>query len=252
MHEETRDFTSAHNDFLLLLTHIPKCAGTSFRHSVVHPNVDEELVYHPSGGWRELIRSDRDFRYLVGHFEVDIERLIRGPAKKRPKVFVTFLRNPVDQMISYYAFKRQLREKERIRRPRPAEIIRFYSANPGACNMQTRFCSGFWFSRLALRLPRLRPGQLELRKAKANLMKKFHFVGRFETLDEDMQRLCELLDFTYVHVHAAETQTRSRPGVNELTPHEVEELEAINHLDVGLYRFAEAALWKSAATCNVA
>ena len=58
------------SEVLLLLTHIPKTCGTSFRYSLVYPNIPRELVYKPKNGWRSLLTTKKDFQFIVGHFEV--------------------------------------------------------------------------------------------------------------------------------------------------------------------------------------
>lgn len=236
-----------YNDCLLLLTHIPKCAGTSFRYSVVSPNIESDLVFHPGKGWREIIHRGKDFRYLVGHFEVGVEQLIHlgNPARKRQKVYVTFLRYPLDQMISYYFFSLQQNNVKNSSDDVVANMIEYYSSHPNLQNLQTQYCSGFFINRLRPKnLLQQQIGALQLKLAMRNIRRKFDFVGCFETLDKDMAQLCDQLSFTYNPVHAEVTTTKHRPSLDDLSPAQRLQLETINHLDMKLYKYTQRTIWQ--------
>lgn len=235
------------SSFLPLLVHIPKCAGTSFRYSVISPNIEPALIYQPNS-WREFMFHTQDFRYLVGHFEFGVGNFINphNPARKRKKIYLTFLRNPVDQMISYYYFKQQNAKEEQAEAYELDKVIDFYKKNINLCNMQTQFCSGFLLNRLYLKLQITLIGQLQLRMAKKNLLSGFHFVGCFESIERDSRLLCEFLQFKYEPIYAEVTRTKMRPSVSDLTADQYAELEAINSLDTELYHFAKECIWDSA------
>lgn len=235
---------------VLLLTHIPKCAGTSFRHSLVYPNVPAELIYQPVNGLWDLVRNTRDFQYLSGHFEPNVEMLFRGPVRKRRRIHVTFLRDPVDRAVSFYCYKKQQSLGDRVERVSGEEIVGFYQKNRRFRNMQARFLSGLLINRFAQRLTLPKLDVIQLRLAKKNLLEKYHFVGQFEELDRDMRALADLLSIRYCPVFADETKTRVRPSVGDLSVEEAVALERLNCLDVELYRFADVHFWAQRQACE--
>ena len=95
---------------LIIFTHIPKCAGTSFRYSIIEPNIPQEMMYRPAGGICKLIRHKNDFQYMIGHLPFNADKFIHpcNPCRKRIKIYITFLREPIDQMISFYYYQLQL------------------------------------------------------------------------------------------------------------------------------------------------
>lgn len=232
---------------LLLLTHIPKCAGTSFRHGVVFPNIEASLIYHPKAGWRELIRHKHDFAYLTGHFEAGIEAIIHplNPARKRKPIRVTFLREPIDQMLSYFFYHQQLKGYADKERTKVLDVIRWYNEDPLRQNIQTRFCSNVFLNRLQSKFPKRLNFLMEfqLSAAKRNLDIYFDFVGCFETVTQDMERLCDKYGLAFVPSHAEETRTRRRLSVYDVSPSERAILEEINGRDVQLYDYARKKIW---------
>lgn len=104
-------------DTLLYFVHIPKTAGTSFGQELrrrLQPNLRLSLDYGPDAKpmheQRSLVvdeflgQADRDdIRFASGHIPF---RYCRKIAKERPNThFVTFLRDPIDRIVSDYRYQ---------------------------------------------------------------------------------------------------------------------------------------------------
>lgn len=229
------------NDRLIIFTHIPKCAGASILASLIEPNVAEELIYTPRG-MRELFWSKRDFRYLKGHFEFGAEKAIhpRNPAKRRRLFRFTILRDPVDQMLSYFFYHRRLRNDVISEEYSEREILEFFRKENLSQNLQTRFCSGV----LASRLSRVISKPQALRLAKRNLMCGFDYVGKFECIESVMREVASILSYPPVISHAESTKSFKPVTQGELSSETLRELREINCFDLELYTFAQEKLWK--------
>ena len=248
MKKPTTNIPKFNDDCALLLTHIPKCAGTSFRNALVVPNIPSSMIFSPESGLSRIMRHKQDFQYLVGHFPVGVEQFysLRSPARKRHKILVTFLRDPLDQMISYYWFQIQL---ENCRPNKFANdhnaIVEYYKNTPRARNLQTQLCSGIIIERILPRIGIMGGCAFQLKRAKRNLINRFHFVGQFENADGDMKLLAEYLGIKYVPTHSEITRTKRRPSVSEIDPEIAKALLEINYLDRELYTYAQSKIWDS-------
>jgi len=233
-------FTSTNS--LILLTHIPKCCGTSFRYSVIKPNIPESLVYVPMNGWRSILRESNDYQFITGHFDAGIENLISpfSPARNRIKFRVVILREPLDQMISYVAHHKTLASPSSSELVTGDEVVQFFVSNWQARNMQSRMLSGFFLNRLYThsRLALLEP--IILNRAKNNLKHYYDYVGWLENIDVDLGNICRLISFQYAPSHAEVTRTRNRISVDDLTSSQIQQLRALNNMDVSICKYAKS------------
>ena len=91
--------------------HVPKCAGTSFRNMLIGHFGPAHLALYADDTFfvyseQELTRylADRSIRAFSSHFVRTFPPSIAG----RDLVYVTFLRKPVDQFISYLTYVRKV------------------------------------------------------------------------------------------------------------------------------------------------
>ncbi len=207
----------------LLSIHIPKTAGTSFRNilkgvygeqGVVRVDIPIPDEVQNKELCEVLIprRLSRKARVLHGHFRYND---IRREYKLDSDVpVITWLRNPVDRVISnYFYLQKRLREimKEKERRinilDRMQRSLMEFARLDVSRNRMTRFLDG-------------RP------------LEEFLFVGLVEHFSEDLADLAGVLewrDFEVLHQNSSRVRCS---GINE---EERAEIRRLNSDDVALY-----------------
>ena len=231
-------------DSLILLTHIPKCAGSSFRESVIEPNIDQSMIMRVGGGIRELRRRTEDFRYLVGHWAHGVENYFSRQclARKRTLKRVVILREPVDQMVSYYFYHKQLGEGSPFRALIEKQgLVEFYKRNWRYRNMQTQFLAGvaLYSAYSPLKYCNLVTRRLVLARALQHLKYDYDHVIVQARSDAGFRECANLLGFRYAPRVCKGTVTKSRPKLSSLDESTQLELSELSKSDLILYRYAE-------------
>lgn len=228
----------------IIFTHIPKCAGTSLRESVIVNNIESSLIYQ-SGNFKEILGYKNDFRYIIGHWPHGIEDYfhIKNPIRGRKKIRITFLREPIDHLISFFYFqKQQIRYSAFKDEIGNKSIVEFYENVPRALNLQTKFCAGVFYEQFFRRTSKA-GSNLQLRKAKQNLLKSFDFVGQFENYTADLQLLAKTYNLDLTITHNNVTKTHKRIAKKDLSKMELDKLRELNSLDIKLYKFASEKIF---------
>jgi hypothetical protein len=233
---------------LVAFVHIPKTAGgsvttmlstaysrtgvTDTGNYVASPEANLRKTTKRPGAWESWQR--RGGRVAIGHTPYGIYQEANLPPDTR---YITFLREPVDRVLSHYyrhVHLPGLGDAERAtrgqgRRARSLEEALGEMRLPQLCNLCTRFlCSH-------PTLGELPPSALD--EAKENL-RTFAFVGIQERFEESillLQRTLGLGRVPYrdLHVSAA----GSRPSVDEITDQQRALIMECNRLDAELYAF---------------
>jgi hypothetical protein len=235
---------------LLAFVHIPKTAGGTVTNMLARaysrpgvnaagnymtgPEQTARKVTRRPGGWEAWQR--RGGRVTVGHvpYRVFREHL------PLDTVYMTFLREPVDRVLSHYyrhIHRSDLKPADRVRarerrRERAASLEEALVEMrlPQVCNLATRFLCGHPTRDDDL-------GASALENAKANL-RNFAFVGIQERFDESLvllQRMLGLDLVPYLNRHVS-VEGR-RPAVHEIPDAQRALIEEHNRLDLELYRF---------------
>ncbi|MGF1452183.1 MAG: sulfotransferase family 2 domain-containing protein [Opitutales bacterium] len=226
---------------LLLFTHIPKCAGSSFRDSLIVPNVAPELIFMPKGGLRAIATSRLDFQYLVGHWPYGIHHAFHGqnPVRQRRRIYITILRQPIEQMLSLYYYRRRLEEKkqETGRFSGTEDATAFYQRERGARNMQCKQLAGlpWWCEKSPLRALVDYVPALALYLAQRNLERHYHFVLQLERSQDQFPTLAQILEIRYEPTITEATVTRDRPKGKSIREDQREKLARWNRYDQRLY-----------------
>jgi hypothetical protein len=216
----------------LLFVHVPKTAGSSlysiFRTILKPP---ELLKLHPNGETLVRInalpkRHASRLKVLYGHVDTQLARQI-VPLDQ----CVTLLRDPVDRLVSYYAFAKDMNSGSHSDLARRTSITQWIDALrlPETDNGMVRRFSG---------LPEADFGHCTgkmLERAKANLA-QFALVGLTERFDDFYALLAHRLGLP-MRTYVAAKVNAERPRFNQLPTETLAELERRNELDRELYRF---------------
>ena len=221
---------------VLFFTHVPKCAGSSLRKSMIELSVDKNLIWRP-GGIRPLVGSRRDFRYVVGHFPYGIHRLIhpRSEARKRTRIYFTVIRDPIQQMISLYRYYVNYGMAEEM----PGDVAGLESFILGNAfdNMQSRAHAGlaWWHDKVPLRRwGRLAPGVL-FSIARRSILKNYDFILTQCQFGQQIEQLANQLDLRYKCMNETSTMTDSAEYIKTLSSDVTERLERLATADRMLF-----------------
>lgn len=234
------------NKPLILVTHVPKCCGTSLRYCIAEGlNIAEESFY-----WPKKIRPGKglsgifwghpnNFEYLVGHFPWGVQWLFRpwSEVGLRPKIHIATLRDPIDQMISFYHYHIQLGNNSPHKRiiSETSNIVDFYIADKAFQNLQTKMYVGLPYSRFWNQAKKLLGHKVLVEKGLKNLTSNYSFWVHHGYLDASIQHLGKGLGVPLKIGQADLTVTRDRPALNDVSESMIQELRVINSLDIDLH-----------------
>src|SRR5689334_19120445 len=91
----------------LVFLHIPKCAGSSFRDILLRRVRNEQVFSMYEDRPRRVEQLKRmseerrcNIKLVLGHFNYGVHEYFSQPFS-----YITFLRHPLDMMVSHYHFK---------------------------------------------------------------------------------------------------------------------------------------------------
>ncbi len=173
------------DDVIYIFLHLPKSAGTTFRHHIENNFAPDEILGLYNTDDARMKRDDvftrvsslaaeqrRKLRVVYGH-EVyyGLHELLGRPCR-----YVTFLRDPIDKTISFYNYRMQQGiRKKALDASRLPSFEDWLASSPGMHDgtmgdlVKYGFANGHDVSEPALRA----------------IMEKFYFVGTTESFDED-------------------------------------------------------------------
>jgi hypothetical protein len=222
----------------ILLTHIPKTAGSSIREAVFTPFIEEGRK-RLQGGW-DLLTMDTDFSFLRGHYPYGIHW--PRPSLWGDTRYFVMLRHPVERAISHYYFIRNT-SHENFKHPSLPDaeahsLVDFYRL-PRYQNMQVRYVSGLHYYHLK-RLIHLR-GPLKgraLRAAKNHLDSGYEAFGLAERFKDSARLFAAQLGVEATIPDRRHKKTPDRPSRDNLDSNTLRALRDLNAVDVELYDYA--------------
>jgi hypothetical protein len=218
----------------LIFLHLPKCAGTTLNRIIeweYNPlrifSIDPILYlwsYAKLNRWpRERLARIQVFK---GHMPFGIHRRL-----PQPSTYITFLRDPIDRVISAYYFARNYKLHPKHRQVSRMTIEEYVRTSPNH-NVQCKLLSGRSF------VGDYHAGEcndLILEAAKENLENHFRFVGLTERFDEGLALLKIMFGWN-IAKYANFNVTRSRPKKDNLPASTLELIAERNKYDMALYQ----------------
>jgi hypothetical protein len=224
------------SDKAVIFLHLPKCAGTTLNRII-------EWEYNPM----------RVFSIDPIFFLWSYKKLNRWPAKRlaqmqvfkghmpfgihkrlpQPSTYITFLRDPVERVISAYYFARNYALHPNHRWMSKITLEEYVRTSPNH-NVQCKYISGRPF------VGNHHAGPCDeetLAMAKENLSRHFSLVGLTERFDEGLAILKILFDWE-IAKYAKFNITKHRMKKATLPPSTVELIAERNQYDVALYEYA--------------
>lgn len=177
-------------------------------------------------GFRELLEKNEPFRLLGGHIPYGVHT-----STQRPYSYFTFLRDPVQWLISNY-YKVIRTPKHVLHEEFVSENL---SVNEGITrlrdNMQTRLIAGI------LDTDELKPEHLDI--AKKNLTENIDVIGILEQYHESLIMLMRYYKWDSMpYYYRKNVGKNTRPKDNH-TEETLEIARAYNHLDMELYAYGK-------------
>jgi hypothetical protein len=234
----------------VIFLHIPKCAGSAFR-DVLAANYDIRhafIVRAPAEDHIALLKRLPEFeraslRLVAGHVPYGIHELLPGPSE-----YVTFLRDPVDRVVSLYYFIRRDTRHELHAAVRQMSLEEFARGelHPEITNCQTRQLSGREATSF---LSGTQPCDAEDLARACRHLETFGVVGLQERYDESVA-MCSLRYGWTLPVLREINVTKGRADMAAVPPPVIARIRECNGFDEELYRHAVALFEKQRAACG--
>lgn len=235
----------------VIFLHLPKTAGTTLRYIIqwqYRPDKTYEL--YRSGYFANLSHAQMLERFrsvfqnrssaigiVNSHLGFGLHEYI-----KRPCVYITYLRNPVDRVISLYKYY------QRHRHLSYNDFNRFIESHSSARNGMTRSLSGCLLTdqlsasneREVQEKGKAFQATEMLEVAKHNLQERFVVVGLMENFDESLMLLKRKLGWEIPLYYKNNVGTNSLDRLKSLPPATLEAIVKNNEADLQLYEYAKS------------
>lgn len=223
----------------IIFLHLPKTAGTTINF-ILGRQYSAEIIHTIEGDTLQALKefeelkpeTRKKIRIVNGHGEFGLHNFLYGPSK-----YITFLRDPIDRVVSDYYFilrapetpyhryvtEHKLSLKEAVECKDPLIMLP---------NSQTILLAGVWRRGIN------QCSDEVLTLAKQNLQKHF-VVGLTEKFDESLCLLKGCFHWNNDVYYRKRNVTSNRPSREALPKETLEAIVQHNQCDLALYEFAQ-------------
>jgi hypothetical protein len=221
----------------LIFLHLPKCGGTTLNRIIEweYPPLQIFSIDPSFFRWshRKVSRWSRErlgrMKVFKGHMPFGLHERLPQPA-----TYITYLREPVERVISEYYFALHYRLHPQYQRMQTLTLADYVCKTPHH-NLQTKLIAGRG------NYPDFLAGECDdgtVALAKENLARHFRFAGLTERFDEGLAIL-KLLFGWNIAQYASFNVTPIRPRKDTVPASTQELIAERNRHDVALYRHVE-------------
>jgi hypothetical protein len=248
------------NKPLLIFVHVPKTAGRSLHHVMFRQYADKHThrINPVTPETLEAIRhwspeTKQSAEVIFGHFDYGMHAFF--PERSGNIQYISFLREPVDRIISNYYYIKHRDKVHRLHGWVKDQSIREFLLDERnraeTTNSAVRQLSGvtqLYSSAYITLLKDTEPlpdNALEL--AKANVSNVFNVVGITELFDESLLVMSQTFGWKnlyYTKINVGKGKWRTD---DEITPEVIDLIKEQNQLDLELYSFAKQRLQSTIA-----
>lgn len=223
-----------HPSNTIILLHIPKTAGKSLRKVITKQYKGKKVFYfypNPTNEQLEGLKqytNEEDIKVLLGHYRYGVHEYVQ-----RPYTYITFLRNPVDQVISHFYHLVRSKKAQHMKLVSDNKSLKGFANFEWARNFQTAYITGIY----DIRELEKDPGKA-LALAKKRLVEDIYQFGITEKFDESLLLLKESMgwgNIWYKRFNVA----KNRPDKHLISEEDLEIIRKNNQLDLELYEFAQ-------------
>lgn len=227
----------------VIFVHIPKTAGRTLEAVLARQYRPAETlgIYGYDGGIQAAVsqlesmgeEARRSLRLIKGHYRFGLHELLPQPAR-----YLTMLRDPIERVISHYAYMRETPRHplhELARREGLAGYVESGTSREldnGQVRLVSGWEKGYGFGEC--------PPQM-LDEAQRNIERSFAAVGVVELFDLSLVLMKRALGWGDIR-YELRNVTRRRPRREDFPGAELAVVEARNALDLELYRWARSRL----------
>lgn len=225
----------------LIFIHIPKTAGATFSAILARLYPKQTYSIYGTNDMAQFLQLPEEQRaqiaLLQGHFAYGIHHSI-----PRPSQYITFLRNPVERVLSFYYYILRysdiyLYDAVANGKMSLAEFVNS-SLSPELSNLQVRLVAGY-DEKIDTAGEGINEATLEL--AKQRLTNDFTAFGITERFDESLALFAKTLHWSLTPDKLSSRTVNEDPKRGqrtEVTPQVLEDIRRHNDLDIRLYEYA--------------
>ena len=226
----------------LIFFHLPKTGGTTM-HAILRRQYRSDTIFrtNPEEHW-ESLRVFRDlpddtkskYRLITGHMRFGIHEDI-----KNPSFYITFLRDPIQRIISYYYYILSYRNHYLHQEIKSKNMTLIDVLESGIArefeNSQTRRIAGY------VRTPYGCPPDDMFDLAIDHIEKHFPVVGLTERFDESLILMSNFCHWKLPY-YTKLNRGKIKPAKQAISDETLDTVKKFNELDIQLYEYASQRL----------